>query len=216
MELKTLILERLLSREALILAATVVVVSVCLSPVFSGCAKEKMPVEATRQLVIPAELEPEAVLPSFDGKIWYECTYEIGEETTEDYETCGKYIKGFLEMSEGKLENGFIKGYMREYGEYKLRGGGEIGIGTHPLLLIRILKYDTLEAAKKAFNVFEEADDLIIDGVKIEAVEERGAEEAFYMLQSNNFIIYVDGYTENARDVVNRIIELYSVPISKD
>jgi hypothetical protein len=35
-----------------------------------------------------------------------------------------------------------------------------------------------------------------------------------YMMQSNNFIIYIESYHEPAKDAATRIIELYAVPIN--
>ena len=210
MELKTLISGRSLSRAALILAITVVVVAFCLSPVFSGCTKEEVSTEATRQLVIPSTYEPEAVLPSFVGDVWYECVYEVGN----DNQVCSQ-VQEFIEGV--ALEKGLMKGYVRAYDDYTLRSGEEIGVH-HPVLEIYILKYETSDAAEEAFNIFSDWIDLkdsVFNGVKVKW-QKHAREPAVYMLQSNNFVIYMYGNIEACRDAVSRIIELYSVPISKD
>ena len=210
MELKTLVAERSPSRKTLIPAITAVIMAVCLTSVFSGCVKEEVPTEATRQLVIPSELEPEAVLPSFGGEIWYECVYEVGNDTNECHD-----VEFFASLDQ--LEKGFIKGYVRAYETYTLKSSEEIGIA-HPLLMIFVLKYETSEAAEEAFNLFSDWTDLkdtVIDGVKVKWKHDPG-EPMVYMLQSNNFIIRIDVSVEPCKDALSRIIELYSVPISKD
>jgi len=208
MELKTFVSELSLSRKALILAIIAVIVAVCLASVFSGCVKEEeIPMEETRQLVIPPELEPEAVLPGFGGEIFYECNYEVGNGNNK----CDD-VQFFAELHE--LENGFIKGYVRTYSTYVPRSGKEIGIA-YPLLRILVMKYQTPETAVEAFNLYTERIDLkylVIEGVKIRW-DKHTHEPIVYILQSNNFIIYIDGSDEPCTDAVSRIIELYSVPI---
>ena len=198
--------------KALVLTVMSVIMAVCLAPVFLGCAKEKMPVEATRQLVIPPEYEPETVLPHFGGNQCDECVFVAGGET----ENC-RIIQRFIEAE--ALEEDFIKGYAREYSIYTLKSGEEIGV-YHPLLLMLILKYETTKAAGEAFTAFSEIgdlEDLIFDGVEIKGIEsEHDYLVPTYMLQSNKFVIYLDGDLEACRDAISRIIELYSVPISKD
>jgi hypothetical protein len=215
MALKTVISRRHTSRKTLILAITAVTTAICLAVVFSGCAKkEEIPVEETRQLVIPPEYEPEAVLPSFSGEIFNECVYEVGKEIGENVETktivCTNYIRDIVE---GRLENDFIKGYVRAYSLYTLKSGDEVGIA-YPLLQIFVLKYKTSESAKEAFILdteFMKLKDLVLDGVKVKW-EHNPKEPIVYMLQSNNFIIYVDGSPEPCTDIVSRIIGLYSIP----
>jgi len=205
MALKTLVLWRSLSKKALILATTTIIMAVCLSVMFSGCTnEEEIPMEALRQLEIPSELEPEAVLP-FGEKDYYECVYDTNDKTT----ICGD-IQRFIEGE--PLERDIVKGYARIYSTYTLKNGEEIGIA-YPLLKIIVLKYETFEAAEEAFNVFSEANDLIIDGVKIKGAEgNEHPKEAVYILQSNNFIIHILGHIEAGRDALSRIIKLYSVP----
>jgi len=192
---------------------------ILMASVFSGCVKEEeIPMEATRQLVIPPELEPEAALPGFDGEIFYECGYEGGRELGNDVETktkvCVNYIREFVN---GRLGKDFIKGYLRTYSIYTLKSGEEIGIA-YPLLRIFVLKYKNAQATEQAFSLdteFMELKDLVLDGVKVKWHNNTN-EPIVYMLQSNNFIVYIDGSDEPCTDAVSRIIELYSVPISKD
>jgi len=211
MELKTLISEQSLSWKSLILAVTAVIVAFCLASVFSGCVKEEVPTEATRQLVIPSEYEPEAVLSSFGGNEYNECVYEAENEA----KTCPG-VHSFIEGV--ALEKDFVKGYIRGYWIYALKSGEEIGVHNDVLRII-VLKYKTSESAEEAFTAFAEPDlkDLIFDGVKIKGVEsEQGYPGPTYMLQSNKFVIFLDGNLEACRDAISRIIELHSVPISKD
>jgi|GEM_PF-4553477 len=213
MELKTLVSEHSLSRKSLILAVTVIA-AVCLATMFSGCAKEEVPVEATRQLVIPPAYEPETVLPSFGGEIFNECVYEAGKEIGKDIETKTMVcISGLQDIVEGRLERGFTKGYERSYSIYTLKSGEEIGIA-YPLLRILVLKYENPQAAEEAFILdteFMELEDSIIEGVIVKW-KHNPKEPIVYMLQSNNFIIYVDGSVEPCTDIVSRIIGLYSIP----
>jgi hypothetical protein len=205
MELKPLASRRPTSREALILAITAVIITACLATMFSGCVKkEEVPMEATRQLVIPPEYEPEAVLPGFGGEIFYECVYEVGKETGKDVETKTMVcIHDIQDIVEGRLEEDFIKGYVRAYSIYTLKSGDEAGIA-YPLLRMFVLKYKTSESAEEAF---------ILDTEFMELKWEHNPKEPIvYMLQSNNFIIYTDGSVEPCTDIVSRIIELYSVP----
>ena len=196
--------------KALILAVTAVIMAICLATLLSGCVKEEIPVEATMQLLIPPELEPVSVIPDFGGEKFYECDYEVGKDTNR----CGR-VEFFAELDE--LENGFIKGCERSYSTYILKSGEEIYVA-YPLISILVLKYQTTAAAEEAFNLYTERidlKDLIIEGVKVKW-EHNPKEPIVYMLQSNNFIIYIDGSVEPCTDAVSRIIELYSVPISKD
>ena len=210
MKLKTLFSERLLSWKALILAITAVVIAVCLAIVFSGCTKEEVSTEATRQLVIPSEYEPEAVLPTFGGNEFQECVFEAEEET----ENC-RIIQRFIEAE--ALEEDFIKGYARGYWIYTLKSGEEIGV-SYTLLEILVLKYKSPESAEEAFKLhteFMEFEDLVLDGVKMKW-RKHAREPIVYMLQSKCFIIYISGHTEASRDAISTIIELYSVPKDND
>lgn len=101
---------------------------------------------------------------------------------------------------------------MRSYAGYRFGNGEEIGV-SHPLLQIFLLKYVTSETAIQAFKRFDKANDLIVDGIKIKGVEkEDHPGSATYVLYSNNFIIWVNGNIEAAKDSLSRILELYSVP----
>jgi len=200
------------SRRFLIISIVSITIAILLTSVFSECTKkEEIPLEATRQLVIPSELEPEAVLPVFGGEYYGECVYEV--EDSSAY-TCD-IVKFFAELHE--LENGFIKGYLRSYGEYTLKNGEKIGIA-HPLMQIIILKYRTPQSAYEACNLYSERiglEDQIFDGVKIKW-KKHAHEPATFILGSNNVVIYIDGSLETGRDAISRIIELYSVPLNKD
>ncbi|MBN2463424.1 MAG: hypothetical protein JXB43_07475 [Dehalococcoidia bacterium] len=212
MELKTLISGHFLSRKAFILAITTVTMVFCVGATLSGCTKEEAPVEVTRQLVIPSELEPEAVLPDFGGKDYGECTYDTNDET----KICRPLESWRKDERMGKdLE----KGYRREYSWYILPDGSEIGPG-HPLLIIIVLKYETISAAVQAFTDFAEYqgwEDVIFNGVKMKRyVPREMPEKMTYMMQSNNFIIYIESSDELAKDAATSIIELYSVPISNE
>jgi hypothetical protein len=209
MELKTSVLNRITSTKKLLSSAIIVItIATLIVSVFSGCTKkEETPMPETRQLVIPSELEPEAVLPAFGGEIFYECGYEIGSGNNK----CDD-VQFFAELHE--LENGFIKGYVRTYSTYILKSGQEIGIA-YPFIRILVMKYQTPATATEAFNLYTERIDLkysVIEGVKIKW-DKHAHEPIVYMLQSNNFIIYIDGSDEPCTDAVSRIIELYSVPI---
>jgi hypothetical protein len=179
--------------------------------IFSGCSnKEEPPMPETRQLVIPPEYEPEDVLAGFGGDIWFECVYEVGSNTDK----CPD-VKFFAELHE--LENGFLKGYFRKYSTYMLKDGRELGIA-YPLLTILVLKYQTPGAAVESFNLYTERIDLkniIIEGVKVKW-KHNPKEPMVYMLQSNSFIMRIDGSVQPCEDALSRIIERYSVPISKD
>jgi hypothetical protein len=216
MQLKILTSTRATSvGKVLILTITVVITAACLATMFSGCVKEEeIPMEATRQLAIPSEYEPEAVLPGFGGEIFYECVYGVGKEIGKEAETrtriCINELQDFIE---GRLEKDFIEGYVRTYSIYNLKSGEEIGIA-YPLLRIFVLKYKSPQAAEQAFSLdteFMELKDLVLDGVKVKW-RKYAHEPIVYMLQSNNFIIYIDGSVEPCKDAVSRIIELYSVP----
>ncbi len=203
MGLKTFISEHMTSNKTLTVTITAVIVTLCVATLFSACT----PPQETRQLIIPSELEPEAVLPDFGGDQYNECVYESGE----DSDTC-RVIQYFIEADE--LGKGFVKGYARGYWEYALKNGDSIGI-VHTLLDIYVLKYETLQGAETAFNLFSERidmTDIIFDGVKIKG----DPREATYMLQSNNFVIFLIGWNEACRDALGRIIELYSVPITSN
>jgi hypothetical protein len=211
MESETLISRRPNFKKALILAITAVITTFCLVVVFLGCTKEEVPVEATRQLVIPPECEPETVLTNFGGSEYDECVYDVENEA--------KICPGVHSFVEGvALEKDLAKGYIRGYWIYILKSDEVIG-EHHDVLRVIVLKYKTQESAEEALEAFAEPDlrDLIFNGVKIKGVEsEQGYPGPIYMLQSNEFVIYMDGNLEACRDAISAIIELYSVQVTKE
>ncbi len=197
--------------KAIFVPIILILISTSLFPSFIGCTeKEQPPQEETKQLVIPPDLEPEAVFPDFGEKKYSECAYDINDKAKK----CG-YLESWIK--DVRMGKDLEKGYFRAYGWYILRDGKEIGPG-FPLLIIIVFKYRTTLAAEQAFTAFAaywEYEDLVVDGVKVKWMVPREMQEkSIYMLQSNNFIIHIDSSHEPAKDAVTRIIELYSVPIN--
>jgi hypothetical protein len=219
MESKNSVLNRVTwFRKSLTVSIIVITTTTLIASTFSGCAKKEEPtvpnkqppMPETRQLVIPSELEPEAVLPDFSEKQYIECAYDVNDDT----KACSENEIWFEDELMGKdLE----KGYFREYSWYILPDGKEIGPG-FPLLIITVYKYQTTLAAKQAFTAFTEYigyEDTVLDGVKIKwYVPKEMPKKSTYMMQSNNFIIYIESSHEVAKDAATRIIEPYSVPIN--
>jgi hypothetical protein len=190
----------------LFLPIILIIISAFVFPISSGCT----PPQETRQLVIQSELEPEAVLPDFGGRNYSELTYEAGDKDGHYNE-----IASFIDTPE--LGNDFVKAYGRYYSLYVFNNGKQIGIYFDVLRVI-VFKYETKQGAEEAFNLFSEIfglEELTLDGLKIKWKQHHD-EPAVYMLQSNNFVIYIDGYPKAGRDAVSAIIELYAVPLNKD
>ena len=208
MKLKIRILSRITSANKFLIIVMTMLIVATMGSAISGCT----PPQETRQLIIISELEPEAVLPFFGGDQYDECVYEVGKDT----DIC-RVIQHLIEVDE--LGRDFVKGYSRGYWIYTLKSGKDIGV-VHTLLDIDVLKYETLQAAEEAFGLFSERidlKDLVFNKVKIKGAEGKDHPKgATYMLQSNNFVIYLSGDIEAGRDAVSRIIELYSVPLNKD
>ncbi len=209
MELKTSVIKRIASTKKILASAIIATIAIItatfIASLLSGCT----PPQETRQLIIPSELDPEAVLPDFGGEVFYECDYEVGNNSKCDD------VQFFAELHE--LENGFINGYIRTYSTYILKNGQEIGIA-YPFIRILVMKYQSPAMATEAFNLYTELIDLkylVIEGAKIKW-DKHAHEPIVYMLQSNNFIVYIDGSDEPCTDAISRIIDLYSVPMSKN
>jgi hypothetical protein len=205
MELMTTVSSRITCANKICTILMTMLIVTTIGFAIPGCT----PPQETRQLIIPSELEPEAVLPDFDGEIFYDCDYEVGNNNKCDD------VQFFAELDE--LENGFIKGYIRTYSTYILKNGQEIGIA-YPFIRILVMKYQSPATATEAFNLYTELIDLkylVIEGAKIKW-HKHAHEPIVYMLQSNNFIVYIDGSDEPCIDAISRIIDLYSVPISKN
>jgi hypothetical protein len=185
--------------------ATVITIVVMTAVLFWGCTP---PIE-TRQMVIPSELEPEAVLPDLGGQYYQECVYEVGKDT----DTC-QVIQHLIEADE--LGNGFVDGYSRGYWTYILKNGKEIGV-FHTLLDIDVLKYESPSAAQQAISLFSERTslkDVIFEGVNMKWKRD-SRDSAVYMVRSDDFLILVLGWNEPCKDALSRIVQLYSVPINK-
>jgi hypothetical protein len=204
--LKTFVSEHMTSNKTLTVAITAVIITLCMATLFSACT----PPQETRQLVIPSEMEPEAVLPDFGGRNYSELTYEAGDKDGHYNE-----IASFIDTPE--LGNDFVKAYGRYYSLYVFNNGKQIGIYFDVLRVI-VFKYETKQAAEEAFNLFSEIfglEELTLDGLKIKWKQHHD-EPAVYMLQSNNFVIYIDGYPKAGRDAASAIIGFYSVPIKNN
>jgi hypothetical protein len=103
MRLKTAILKRITYSRKIVIVSIVGIIAVMLVPsMLTGCAnKNGASMLETRQLVIPSELEPKAVLPNFGGELFYECNYEVGEQIGKEFNTgtvvCISKLKDFVE-----------------------------------------------------------------------------------------------------------------------